>query len=186
MSDNASGRKQLEQIYGKGCMFKKAGIEDKLQALPQIKSYKIFKQQTRYTSRKIRQLERNMTYHHLKHRSEGGKTREENGSIINELAHRYMHSLPRDQEEIINNMIREYKQSIKCGIMQVEEKGISMQQPVTLNFEFDPEDCITIQVYDNTIEDYKKREKFNRAKVKRQTRQFIEDELDFMEEQEER
>ena len=41
---------------------------------------------------------------------------------------------------------------------------------------------ITIPVYDNTKEDYEKRKKFNRAKMKRETQQFIYDELDFMKE----
>lgn len=43
-------------------------------------------------------------------------------------------------------------------------------------------DTITIPVYDNTIEDYERRKKFNRAKVKRETQKYIEDELEFMEE----
>ena len=112
MSDNTKGRHQLEQIYGKGCMFKKAKVEEQIYALRQkriIKSYKSFLKETKYTLKKIRQLEGNMTYHHLKHRSEGGKTNVENGAIVNEMAHRYMHSLPREDEEVINDMIRHYK-----------------------------------------------------------------------------
>lgn len=184
MSDNTKGRKSLERTYGKGCMFKKAHIEEQVEALRVIKTYKMFLRETRYTGKKIQQLEGNMTYHHLKHRSEGGKTNDENGSIINELAHRYMHSLPRDQEEIINDMIRNYKMSI--GTLIPYQKGIDIKQPIQIDLDFDiGEDCITIPVYDNTKEDYEKRKKFNRAKVKRETRQFIEDELDFMEELEE-
>lgn len=73
MSDNTRGRQQLERIYGKGCMFKKAKVEEQLYALRGkkiIKSYKSFLRETRYTLKKIRRLEGNMTYHHLKHRSE--------------------------------------------------------------------------------------------------------------------
>lgn len=71
MSDNTRGRKQLEQIYGKGCMFKKAKVEEQLQNCKRkIKSYKVFLSQTHYTVNKIRMLEAHMTYHHLKHRSE--------------------------------------------------------------------------------------------------------------------
>ena len=84
MSDNTKGRKSLERTYGKGCMFKKAHIEEQVEALRVIKTYKMFLRETRYTGKKIQQLEGNMTYHHLKHRSEGGKTNDENGSIINE------------------------------------------------------------------------------------------------------
>ena len=177
-----NGRKQLEQVYGKGCMFKKAKVEEQIYALRQkriIKSYKAFLKETKYTLKKIRQLEGNMTYHHLKHRSEGGKTSIQNGAIVNELAHRYMHSLPREDEEVINDMIREFK--LSGGIMVPLEKGIDVQ-PIELELDFDMSDCITIPVYDNTKEDYEKRKKFNRAKMKRETQQFIDDELDFMRE----
>ena len=88
------------------------------------------------------------------------------------MAHRYLHSLPRDQEEVINDMLRQFKL----------QGGIVVQQPIQIEFNFDMSDCITIPVYDNTKEDYEKRQKFNRAKEKRKTERFIQDELDFMEE----
>ena len=54
MSDNSKARQQLESIYGKGCMFKKARIEDQIEALKTIKTYKTFLRETRYTGKKIR------------------------------------------------------------------------------------------------------------------------------------
>jgi len=97
------------------------------------------------------------------------------------LAHRYLHSLPRDQEEVINDMLRQFK--LQGGIVVPTQEGtFEVQQPIQIEFNFDMSDCITIPVYDNTKEDYEKRKKFNRAKEKRKTQRFIEDELDFMEE----
>ena len=184
MADNASKRKQLEKIYGKGCMFKKARVEEQIEKLRTIKTYKTFLKETRYTGKKIQQLENNMTFHHLKHVSEGGSTSVENGAIVNELAHRYLHSLPRNEEEIINDMIREYK--LTGGVLVPTEKGMEIQQPLQIDLDFNMEDCITIPVYDNTREDYEKRKKFNRAKVKRETQKFIEEELDYLADEEER
>lgn len=183
--DNSKARRRLEKIYGKGCMFKKAHIEEQIEALQTkriIKSYKVFLKETKYTGKKIRQLEGNMTYHHLRHRSEGGKTDVENGAIVNEMAHRYMHSLPREDEEVINNMLRKFK--IQGGTLTATEQGLQIQDSfgIDLDYELNDEDVITIPVYDNTKEDYIKRQKFNRAKVKRETQRFINDELDFMEE----
>ena len=183
--DNSKARRRLEKIYGKGCMFKKAHIEEQIEALQTkrvIKSYKVFLKETRYTGKKIRQLEGNMTYHHLRHRSEGGKTDVENGAIVNEMAHRYIHSLPREDEEVINNMLRKFK--IQGGTLIATEQGLQIQDSfgIDLDYELNDEDVITIPVYDNTKEDYIKRQKFNRAKVKRETQRFIDDELDFMEE----
>ena len=47
MSDNTKGRKSLERTYGKGCMFKKAHIEEQVEALRVIKTYKMLLRETR-------------------------------------------------------------------------------------------------------------------------------------------
>lgn len=187
--DNSKARRRLEKIYGKGCMFKKAHIEEQIEALQTkrvIKSYKVFLKETKYTGKKIRQLEGNMTYHHLRHRSEGGKTDVENGAIVNEMAHRYMHSLPREDEEVINNMLRKFK--IQGGTLTATEQGLQIQDSfgIDLDYELNDEDVITIPVYETTKEDYIKREKFNRAKVKRETQQLIDEEFDYIQEDYER
>lgn len=177
MSTNKVARQKLEAIYGKGCMFKKAHIPEQIENLKTIKTYKRFLQETRYSGRKIRLLEKNMTYHHLRHVSEGGKATDENGAVVNELAHRYLHSLPRDEEEVVNNMLRQYKLKIDGGIMTATDEGLKIEQPFAVDIEMDLNDCIVIPAHDITAEDMKKREKFNRAKVKRETQQLIEEDL---------
>jgi CRISPR/Cas system CSM-associated protein Csm4 (group 5 of RAMP superfamily) len=176
MSTNKCARQLLENEYGKGCMFKKADIEKKVAELKTIKTYKKFLQETRYTGKKIKQLERNMTYHHLKHQSEGGKATIENGSIVNELAHRYLHSLSREQEEIINNMLRKHKMQIAGGIIQTSDNEISMQMPFLIDIETEKElynenNCIVIPAYDTKQE----KVKYNRAEFKKETKKFIDD-----------
>lgn len=111
----------------------------------------------------------------------GGKTDVNNGAILSELVHRYIHSLPREDEELINNIIRQYK--IDGGLLIPTQEGLQIQEPfqIDLDYDFDKEDCITIPVHTNTKEDYEKRQKFNRAKEKRKTERFIQDELEFME-----
>jgi hypothetical protein len=177
MGSNRSARQELEVIYGKGDMFKKAKIEEQVVQLKTIKTYKKFVTETRYTGKKIRQLEKNMTYHHLRHQSEGGRATIENGAIVNELAHRYLHSLPREQEEIINNMFRRYKMT--GGIMLPTEDGLSVQSTfsIDLDFDIDKEDCLIIEAFDNTPEILEKRNKYNRAKAKRDFKQQVEEEL---------
>lgn len=110
----------------------------------------------------------------------GGKTDINNGAILSELVHRYIHSLPREDEELINNMLRKYK--LDGGMLIPTQEGLQIQEPIQidLDYDFDREDCITIPVHNNTREDYEKRQKFNRAKEKRKTERFIQDELEFM------
>ncbi len=63
-----------------------------------------------------------MNLHHLKHKSEGGATNVENGAVINSLAHMYIHSLPRNQEEYINNLLREYKKQVdECRVIITDD-----------------------------------------------------------------
>ena len=82
-------------------------------------------------------------------------------------------------------MLRQFK--LQGGIVVPTQEGtLEVQQPIQIEFNFDMSDCMTIPVYDNTKEDYEKRKKFNRAKEKRKTQKFIEDELDFMEELEDK
>ncbi len=109
---NRAARIALARIYGSGCMFKKSNAEGYIEKLGTIKTYKKYKQERHYTSKKVKALESLMTYHHIIHKSAGGRATVENGAIINALAHQYIHSLPRSQEEVINDYLREYKRSI--------------------------------------------------------------------------
>lgn len=106
-------REELEHIYGKGCMFQKAYVADRIRQLGVSLTYGTFKK--KYTLNQQKTLERRMTLHHMKHVSEGGKTTLENGAVINELAHRYLHSLKRHEEERANDMIREWKRDKDNG-----------------------------------------------------------------------
>ena len=181
---NKSARLALEAIYGKGCMFQKAYIAKKIEQIGGIKTYKTFVEEKHYKLKKIKSLERTMTYHHLKHEADGGRATVRNGAIVNELAHQYLHSLPRDEEEIINNMLRQYKYEFEMrgGLMIPTDNGLEMQQPFSIDLGFDiGDDYISIPVYDNTKEDMEKRQKFNRAKVKRDFQRQVEEELDWYE-----
>ena len=103
MSSNKKMHDKLAKIYGNKCMFLASHCDT-----VHFKQY-----QARYTSKRLQKLIKNITVHHLKHRSEGGHTDIKNCSLVSELAHRYIHTLPREKEEIINNKIKDYK---KCKI----------------------------------------------------------------------
>lgn len=160
MSSNKAIRQRLEQIYGKGCMFQKARIAARIEKMGGIKTYKKYIEEKHYTGKIIKKLEETMTLHHLHHRFNGGKTTVENGAIVNALAHQYMHSLPRQHEEVINNMLREFKLNYIAG----EEHG-----------------SIDLVLGDDYIEiplEKQTKKKYNRAKEKRNLNKRIEEELE--------
>lgn len=172
-------RQELERIYGKGCMFQKAYVSDRLRQLGVSLTYGTYKK--KYTLKQQHTLEKRMTYHHLKHKAEGGKTNLENGAIVNELAHRYLHSLPRREEERANDMIREWKRDKDNGyepftpedIQRFEECQVELAPEEEIEFPLEL-DTMTIQVDKTGIKvKGKKKKKYNRAKHKRKTRRFI-------------
>lgn len=139
MSSNKTKRKELEKIYGKGSMFEKSHTADYVSTLPIIKGYKKFIEEKHFRTKDIKKLTERMNYHHLEHKADGGATTIENGAVVNELEHRYMHSLPRHQEEIINNHIRQWKldyislcagQVIDSGEVDLDLEEDTMEIPV--------------------------------------------------------
>ena len=82
-------------------------------------------------------------------------------------------------------MLRQYKYEFEMrgGLMIPTDNGLEMQQPfsIDLGFAIGNDDYISIPVYDNTKEDMEKRQKFNRAKVKRDFQRQVEEELDWYE-----
>lgn len=153
---NQKIRKELEEEYGKGCMFKKAVSEKELKRR-NIKTYRQFIEEKRYTLKFIEQYEGIMTLHHLVHVEEGGLTTKENGAEVSALAQFYMHSLERDEEEVINNMLRDYK---KCKVELVDELDTGVQILFT-----------DLEVYDQKKD---RKDKFNRAREKEQERKEAE------------
>lgn len=71
--------------------------------------------------------------------------------------------------------------------IEAMEQGIQpTSKAIRLELGINEEDCITIPVYPNTREDQEKREKFKRAKEKRRVSQIIEEQLEEIDDYENR
>lgn len=160
-SKNSKARKKLEKIYGKGCFMERAGI------------------------RKITGFKKDayiMTYHHMRHVSEGGKATVENGANLALENHEFLHSLPREEEEKINNEIRRWKANFILMNNGKVENRASLEFPDLTN----DENCIIIKLEETTKEQFEelqkqkenKRQKFNRSKTKRETKKLINEIID--------
>lgn len=159
---NRSAKKELERLYGKGCFFNRAHIAEQIEAMGGIKTFKIFVQEKRYKGKAI---SHQITYHHLKHKSEGGKATVENGANVEEVAHQYLHSLPREQEEVINDMLRDFK--LNC-LMMTGNGEVQQAQSISFNF---GEDVLVIPLHDNTPEcnpEIAKEQAIERARIRQE------------------
>lgn len=110
MASNKSKRLELQKVFGDGSMYQRAKTDEYLSTLPHIITYKKFVEKKHFTRKQKLKLEQSLNYHHMVHKSEGGTTTIENGAVVTEGEHRFIHSLSRVQEEIINNHIRQWKQ----------------------------------------------------------------------------
>lgn len=163
---NSTGRKLLEQRYGKGCFMERAGIRE-ITLEEETKLRKI----TGY-----KKLDRTISYHHIKEKSKGGEVSIDNGANLAVYNHEWLHQQPPEIIEDINNKLQDFKASIDLARLEIGEEGLNIEKVLSMNF--DMEDTISIPLYDNTPEIQEKRhKKFNRAEVKRETSKLIEEEL---------
>lgn len=163
---NSTGRKLLEERYGKGCFMERAGIR-KITPEQEEKYKKIFG---------FKKLDRTISYHHIKERSKGGEVSVENGANIAVYNHQWLHRQPPEVIDSINKRLQEFKLSIDIAEMRIDEKGIEARRIAMSDFCCDS--YIEIPIYENTEKDeMRRKEKFNRAKVKRDTEKIIEEEL---------
>lgn len=171
MSSNRTARQRLERIFGKICMIEQLGIR----YIPKDERKKI-KGYTKYDDM--------LTYHHIEERQFGGKATDENGALVRGYNHRWLHSLPEHHKQSVNNAMQEFKASI------IYTTGSTMESAEHIRMQMVDMDALkrlgageftSIPAYDNTVEDYVKRQKFNRPKVKRQTQRYIEDEMELYE-----
>lgn len=171
--NNKRAKEELMELYGKGCMFEKAHIAERIAKMGGIKTYASYLAGKKFKGKSIK---KQLTYHHLQHKSDGGRATVENGAVVDVTAHAYLHSLPRHQEEIINNMLRAYKinfmelnqgQVLGAGSLEVEDEIEFISIPI----EQDEGEIRRARA----IYEKKRQEEFNRAKIKRDTRRLIDE-----------
>lgn len=173
MGKNKKVKEQLMELYGKGCMFEKARIAERIAKMGGIRTYSSYLAEKKFRGKSIK---KQLTYHHLQHKADGGKATIENGAVVEASAHAYLHSLPRHQEEIINNMLRAYKinfmelnqgQVLGAGSLEIEEEIEYISIPI----EQDEAEIRRARA----IYEKKRQEEFNRARIKRDTRRLIDE-----------
>ena len=116
-----------------------------------------------------------MNKYHIKERSKGGRTTVENGGLLKGYNHVWLHSLSEKRKKEVNKAIQEYKLNfiqLKGNMDVVDSKSI------TIGISNNEQDFIKIPLEDNTKEDYEKKRKFERAKVKREMQRKIDEELE--------
>lgn len=167
---NKTGRKMLEKRYGKGCFMERAGIR-----YISPDEEELF----RKTIKGFKKLDRQITFHHIKKRSRGGKVSIENGANLAYYNHQWLHSQPPEIQAQINSKLQDFKYKIDMARISVGDEKLEFDK---ININVNMDDYIEIPVYDNSLlledKQFLRKPKFNRAKQKKKTQKIIDDEFE--------
>lgn len=99
MSKNKSVREQMIEIYGTECFIDKLHLRKE-------------KTKRRYTSKGELKRMKQLTYHHIKMRKDGGKATIENGALLSVDNHAWFHKQSLEKQAEMNKAFQNYKMGI--------------------------------------------------------------------------
>lgn len=148
MSSNKKAKEELIKYYGTECFIDKLKLRKD--------SHRI-----RYTSNSHRARMKQLTYHHIKMKKDGGRATRENGALLSAENHTWFHKQSPQAQGYMNAIFQEYKRQVDaCAQGFIDQ----------IDFNLD------VQVSEFHAENYEsKKEKYNRAKEKEKTRRMIDD-----------
>ena len=144
---NKKAKEKLIELYGAECFI------DKLHLRTDIDKPRRYKSKGQL--KKMRQL----TYHHIKERKDGGQATVENGALLSAENHAWFNKQSKNAQKQMNEMFQQYKKSVECKVKLVD------------NLETDFE-VIATMITANELQ----KAHYNRAKEKREWKKKIEEE----------
>lgn len=150
MGSNKKAKQELIRLYGKECFIEKLHLRP-IEDTPR-----------KYTSKGQLKRMKELTYHHIRPKSKGGRATKENGALLSAENHRWFHQQPEKVQRQLNDIFQEYKQHIdECKVTFVDK----------LDLDF------SINALEISI-DEKCNLKFNRAKEKKKAQELIDEYYD--------
>lgn len=154
MSSNSNNKRAKEELirrYGAECFIEKL----KLRKDVEPRKYK-----GKGQMKKMKQL----TYHHIRMKKDGGRATVENGALLSAENHAWFHKQNSQDQAIMNAMFQEYKKQYQeCQVVFVDKLNLGFEIKA-MEFHIDERE--------------QKKEKYNRAKEKREFQRRVDEELD--------
>lgn len=145
---NKSARRNLERLYGKECFIEKLKLKEK------------YGEGKKYTGKNqvkkaIESRNKQLTYHHMIERKDGGPATVENGALLSVENHAWFNRQPKAVQETMNDEFRRYKAECDrkrgLNIIEFSSEGVIDHHQIT--FEEIGIGYETIELEDNTEED---------------------------------
>ena len=156
-NSNKKAKEELIRLYGAECFIERLHLrpeESKVYTGSQLKYMKKYEKQ-------LKQL----TYHHILEKHLGGRATVENGALLSEGNHRWFNQQSKENQDKMNEAFQELKDKLD----KARECKIELVDTLDIN--------IHINTAEISFSDEIKppKEKFNRAEIKRETRNKIRD-----------
>lgn len=151
MSNNKRAKEELIRLYGAECFIEKLKLR---------KNVKPVRYKSKGQMKKMKQL----TFHHIKMKKDGGRATVENGALLSAENHAWFHQQSSKDQAQMNTMFQEYKKQYQeCEVVFVDDLDLGFEIR-TMEFHIDEREL--------------KKEKYNRAKEKREFQKRVDEELD--------
>lgn len=144
MSSNKNAKNELIKYYGAECFIEKLHLRKDLTP-------------RRYTSKGQMKRMKELTYHHIRMKKDGGKATRENGALLSNENHIWFHQQSATAQGYMNAMFQEYKkQTDECKVVFVDNLELPFEVK-TAEFSID------------------ERGRYNRAEKKREDQKLIDE-----------
>lgn len=145
MGSNKKAKEELIQYYGAECFIEKLKLRRDI--VPRT-----------YTSKGQMKRMKQLTYHHIRMKKNGGDSSRENGALLSTENHQWFHQQSEHAQGYMNALFQEYKRQVdECRVIFTDE----------LNLPF------AIHTTEFCISEREQNKKYNRAKEKREARKEI-------------
>lgn len=142
---NKRAKEKLIRLYGAECFIEKLHL-------------RVDKEPRRYTSKGQYKRMKQLTYHHIKERRNGGKATVENGALLSAENHEWFNKQSKEAQRQMNELFQRYKASVECKVEFVDD----------LDTRFSVASAIIVPA--------ELEKKYNRAKEKRMWQKQVEEE----------
>lgn len=142
---NKEAKQRLIKLYGAECFIEKLRLRKDTEP-------------RRYKSKGQRKRMKQLTYHHIQERSNGGQATVENGALLSTENHEWFNRQSKEAQKQMNELFQRYKNSVECSVEFVDnlETDFSIASVIIVPAELE--------------------KKYNRAKEKRAWRKQVEEE----------
>lgn len=143
---NKKAKEKLIELYGAECFIEKLHL-------------RVDTEPRKYTSKGQYKRMKQLTYHHIKEKRNGGQTTVRNGALLSAENHAWFNKQSKEAQKQMNELFQQYKQSIECKVEFVDN----------LDTRFRIASAIVVPIE-------LRKEHYNRAREKRAWKKEIEEE----------